>query len=157
MSAPLAIVTRSVGRSFALRSEVSISHALFSDFILLVEGFGLDDDGQAVGRTDRPSNARIPDARHREHDLRNMSLRQLVGNSYACPSEKYHVCKLDNSAILTDGLGVVTRREFGGFISILVWLIFFLKESKLGLELHLWVRAREPVSAPGLVDISGDQ
>ena len=71
----------------ALLSEVSTRHALLL-FFLLVEGFGLDDDGEVVGRTYRPSIARIFDARHGEHDLANASLGQVVGSLFAKSSRE---------------------------------------------------------------------
>ena len=80
---PPAIVIRSVDGNVVrpdLRS-FHLSRSFLGLFLLLVEDFGLDDDGEAVDRTDRPSNALISDACHDEHDLKNMSLGKLVGTA----------------------------------------------------------------------------
>ena len=118
---PHAVVTQSVDGyvfRFAFRS-FHRSRSVLGLFLLLVEGFGLDDDAEAVGRTDRPSNARISDAWRDHHDLKHMSL--------ALPSEEHHVCKLDNRAISAE-LGVVKKRVGG---SSRVWSVEFVKERKL--------------------------
>ena len=110
----------------ALRS-LHQSRSVLGLFLLLVEGFGLDDDGEAVGGTDLPSTARIPDAWHDEHDLINVSLEQSVSNSFAFPSEEHRVCKLDNNVISAAELGVVTKGVGG---SSQVWSGEVLKERK---------------------------
>ena len=92
-------------------------------FFLLVEGSGLDDEEEACGRTDRPAIARIPDAWHDEHDLINVSLGQVVGNSFAFPSEEHHLCKLDRQQCEFGG-GARNRYDYSRrFISSVVWSI----------------------------------
>ena len=68
----------------ALRS-LHQSRSVLGLFLLLVEGFGLDDG------TDLLSNARILDAWHDEHDLINVSL-GAIGRQFICVSLKSIVC-----------------------------------------------------------------
>ena len=113
-------------------------------FLLLVEGFGLDDDGKAVGGVDRSYNARISDAWHGEHDLKICHwdnwlavLSRFLLISIMCASWTRVRFRLS--------LKVVTRRVG---CSSPVWpMLNFICGS----------RAREPVSPLGLVDIPGDQ
>ena len=99
-----------VHRTFNGYQSFHQSRSVLELFLLLVEGFGLDDDGEAVGRTDRPSNVSISDAWHDEHALkiRHWSSWWAVHSHFHF--KKHHACKLDNSAISGAELELVTRR-----------------------------------------------
>ena len=144
---------------FALRS-FHPSRSVLRLFLLLVEGFGRDDDGEVVGRTDRSTNARISDARHGEHDLITYVTgavgRQLMSRFFL---KNIMRASLTTARVWRRSLKS-SRAESRG--SSRVWSSEFVTErkfepgDKVYAELYLWVRAREPVSQLGLVDILGD-
>ena len=94
-------------------------------------------DAYEVGKTGCPNDD--------EHDLRSMSREQVVGSSFACPSDDQPVCKFDNSEIPAVELGLLMLR-LGG--SLRGWFDEFVKKKlepgdRVYEELHLWIRAYE--------------
>ena len=73
---------------------------------------GLDADEQVASKTDCTNDARILEAWHYEHDLRNRSWEQVVGSSFACLSDDRLVCKFGTSMIPPSNWGshVESRR-----------------------------------------------